>query len=89
MRSSLTRITCETLAKMLGLPEGVTIDAVFQDYQDLASDTVSFRLRGFGDERPEGGQFKYVAIGDISGLSAHVESVGFAERDVMTGNNFA
>jgi len=59
MKSSLTRITCEALAKMLNLPDGVTIDAAFQDAEDLKSDTVSFRMRGAGDERPEGGQIKY------------------------------
>lgn len=65
MKAALIQLHAETLARLLGLPEGAYIDAVYQRPEDLASDSFTLRVRGVGRDEPPGNHYRYHSLDEL------------------------
>lgn len=63
--TALIRVTSEALSRLLNLKDGARIDAAFMDADDIANDTISFRVRGAGPQVIEGAHYCRVPIEDM------------------------
>lgn len=57
---SLLRLSCEAVARMFNLKNGIQVVAAFQDSEDIASNSISFRIRGYGHKYAEGSRRSYL-----------------------------
>lgn len=65
-KTALVLISSQALSRLIGLPEGARVDAIFQRSQDLASDSFSIRVRGAGRAVPEGSQAQYYELSELA-----------------------